>query len=173
MIEPGGEEAFYGHNRTARGGLVSQDITDGYGPEEYLIRKAPAGSYAISTNYFGSRQQTVIGPATVTATVFTNWGRANQGRQVLTLRLDKEKERIDIGAITFGSGEPKAETGKLSTGMTRGEVIAILGKPSDPAANPLEYPDGARTLKVFFDEKGALLRVTETLPGGIETIIVQ
>jgi Ca-activated chloride channel family protein len=173
VLEPGGEEAFYGHNRTARGGLVSQDITDGYGPEEYLIRKAPTGAYAISTNYYGSRQQTVIGPATVTATVFTNWGRPNQERQVLTLRLDKQKERIDIGTITFGGGEPNTQTGKLSTGMTRDEVIAILGKPTDPAANPREYPDGARTLSVLFDEKGALLRVTETLPGGAATIIVQ
>lgn len=173
VMEPGGEEAFYSHNRTARGGLVSQDITDGYGPEEYLIRKAPAGSYTISTNYFGSRQQTVVGPATVTATVFTNWGRPNEERKVLTIRLDKAKEKIDIGTITFGGGEPGTSAKNLRPGMSRDQVIAILGKPADPAANPLEYPDGAKTLKVFLDEKGNLLRVTETLPGGAETIILQ
>jgi Ca-activated chloride channel homolog len=173
VMEPGGEEASYSHNRTARGGLVSQDITDGYGPEEYLIRKAPTGKYAIRTNYFGSRQQTVVGPATVTATVFTNWGRANEERRVITIRLDKEKENIDIGTITFGSGESAAVPGKLRTGMTREEVLAIFPKPTDPSANPLEYPEGAKTLKVLFDEKGALLNVSETLPGGTETIILQ
>jgi Ca-activated chloride channel family protein len=173
VMEPGGEEAYYGHNRTARGGLVSDDITDGYGPEEYLMRKAPAGDYAISTNYFGSRQQTVVGPATVTATVFTNWGRANEKRQVLTVRLDKEKEDVEIGTISFGRGEPKSGVKNLRTGMTRKEVIAILGKPADPSANPLEYPDGARTLKVFFKKRKSLIRVTETLPGGAETIILQ
>lgn len=173
VLEPGGEEAFYAHNRTARGGLVSEDITDGYGPEEYLIRKAPTGAYAISTNYYGSSQQTVVGPATVTATVFTNWGRANEERRVLTVRLDKEKEKVEIGTITFGPGEAKDELPSLRTGMSREQVIALLGKPADPAANPLEYPDGAKTLKVFLDEKGNLLRVTETLPGGAETIILQ
>ncbi len=173
VMEPGGEEAFYSHNRTARGGLVSEDITDGYGPEEYLVRKAPTGKYTISTNYFGSRQQTVVGPATVTATVFTNWGRANEERQVLTVRLEKEKEKIEIGAITFGGGEPQAEAKNLSVGMKRKQVIALLGKPADPKANPLEYKDGAKTLKVFLNEKGKLVRVTETLPGGAETILVQ
>ncbi|QTN34268.1 DUF2135 domain-containing protein [Akkermansiaceae bacterium] len=173
VMEPGGEEACYSHNRTARGGLVSQDITDGYGPEEYMIRKAPEGGYAISTNYFGSRQQTVVGPATVTATVFTNWGRPNEERQVLTIRLDKEKEKIDIGTITFGSSEPPADKGNLRTGMKREEVLALFPNPTDPAANPLEYPDGAKTLKIFFNKKGKLRRVVETLPGGTETIILQ
>jgi Ca-activated chloride channel homolog len=173
VMEPGGEEAYYAHNRTARGGLVSDDITDGYGPEEYLIRKAPNGTYAIRTNYYGSRQQTIVGPATVTATVFTNWGRANEERRVLTVRLDKEKEKVEIGSITFGSGEAKGEPPRLRTGMSREQVMALLGKPADPAANPMEYLDGARTLKVFLDEKGNLLRVTETLPGGAETILLQ
>ncbi|MBG7607981.1 MAG: DUF2135 domain-containing protein [Verrucomicrobia bacterium] len=173
VIEPGGEEANYAHNRTARGGLVSQDITDGYGPEEYLIRKAPTGGYTIATNYYGSRQQTVVGPATVTATVFTNWGRANEERRVLTIRLDKAKEKIDIGTITFSRSEPAAEAGNLRPGMTRDQVLAILPKPADPAANPLEYPDGAKILKIHFNKKGVLLRVSETLPGGTETIILQ
>lgn len=57
--------------------------------------------------------------------------------------------------------------------MSRKQVIAILGKPSDPKAYPLEYKDGARNLKLFLDEKGKLVRLTETLPGGAETIIVQ
>lgn len=173
VMEPGGEEASYSHNRTSRGGLVSQDITDGYGPEEYLIRKAPAGNYAISTNYFGSRQQTVVGPATVTATIFTNWGRPNEERQVLTIRLDKEKEKVEIGTISFSRGESAAEPGKLRTGMTREEVLAIFPKPTDPEANPLEYTNGAKTLKVHFNKKGRLRRVTESLPGGTETIILQ
>jgi hypothetical protein len=170
VTEPGGEEASYGHNRTARGGMVSQDITDGYGPEEYLIRIAPTGGYNIKANYYGSRQQTIVGPATVTATVFTNWGRANEKREVLTIRLDKPDEKVDLGTITFGRGELKAEIGNLRVGMTRDQVLTILGKPVDPAASPLEYMNGAKTMRVFFDDKGALVRITETLPGGIETI---
>ena len=40
VIEPSGERAFYGHNRTTIGGRVSRDFTQGYGPEEYMLRKA-------------------------------------------------------------------------------------------------------------------------------------
>ncbi len=89
------------------------------------------------------------------------------------MRLDKEKEKIDLGTITFGGGGTKAEVSGLHTGMNRDQVLAILGEPADPAANPLEYPDGAKTLKVFLDGTGNLLRITETLPGGAETIILQ
>lgn len=99
VIEPSLEEAYYGHRRTRRGGLVSWDVTDGYGPEEYWIRKASKGVYQIRTKYFASHQQTVVGPATVTATVFTNWGRADEQRRVLSIRLEKAKERITIGEI--------------------------------------------------------------------------
>lgn len=101
VIEPSGEEAYYAHNRTEHGGLVSRDITDGYGPEEYLIRKATPGPYAVKTKYFASHQQTVIGPSTVTATVFTDWGRPSQKQEVMTLRLDKQKETVEIGTVDF------------------------------------------------------------------------
>ncbi len=173
VLEPGGEEAYYGNNRTQKGGLVSQDITDGYGPEEYLVRIAPTGKYTISTNYFASNQQTVVGPATVTATVFTNWGRANEKRETLTLRLDKPKEKIEIGSISFGRGNPEAEAANLKLGLSRDQIIAILGKPEDPAANPLKYASGSKTLQLHFDDKKTLIRVSEILPGGTETIILQ
>jgi hypothetical protein len=51
--------------------------------------------------------------------------------------------------------------------------MAALGAPADPAANPWVFPQGPKTLQVFFDDNGALNRVTETLPGGHVTIIVQ
>ena len=101
VLEPDGEEAYYGHRRTSAGGLVSHDVTTGYGPEEYLKKESAKGEYKILANYFGSRQQTLVGPATVTATVFTNWGRPTEKRQVLSLRLDKPKDKVSIGSITF------------------------------------------------------------------------
>lgn len=173
VIEPGGEEAYYGHNRTRRGGLVSRDITDGYGPEEYLIHAAPDGDYAILANYYGSRQQTVVGPATITATVFTNWARADEARRTLTVRLDEPKEKVEVGTITFTRGESGAAPADLELGMSRDQVISLLGEPEDADATPLRYPSPSKTLRVFFDDDGALIRVTETLPGGAETLILQ
>ena len=100
VLEPNGEEAYYQHKRTSTGGLVSHDVTTGYGPEEYLKKNAAKGSYKVLANYFGSRQQTLLGPATVTATVFTNWGRPDEKRQTLSIRLDKVKDKFPVGEIT-------------------------------------------------------------------------
>ena len=102
VIEPTGQEAFYGYNRTLAGGLVSRDFTQGYGPEEYLIHRAVPGVYKIAANYFGTSQQSLQGPVTVQATVITNFGRPTERRQSLTLRLTNQKETVPIGEITFG-----------------------------------------------------------------------
>ncbi len=197
VLEPTGEEAFFGHNRTAIGGLVSRDITDGYGPEEYLVRQAFKGAYAIKAKYYGSRQQTVIGPATLTATVFTDWGRPNEKRQSLTLRLDKPHDIVEIGRVTFGGGagvEPAVKpesTGEtpvpqgaaeafeaLRVGMSPEAVAAAVGQPSQKLGSQKSevwvYSRGSRTWKVTLDKaSGGLVRVVEALPGNAEMIVVQ
>ena len=177
VVEPGGEEAFYGHNQTARGGLVSRDVTDGYGPEEYLIHKAPHGSFAIKAKYYSSHQQTIVGPATLTATVFTHWGRPEAQRQTLTLRLDDPKEMVDIGSIVFGNPKEAppspASFSSLRPGMAQSGVLAAVGEPRSRETSQWLYTDGTRTLAVRFGPDGALLRVVEILPGGIENIVIQ
>lgn len=179
VAEPGGEEAYYGHNRTARGGLVSQDITDGYGPEEYLIRRAPQGSYAVKANYYGSGQQTVVGPATATATVYTDWGRPTEKRQTLALRLDKPRDMVTLGSIVFGTAgpdgtvRPAADFSTLRPGMTQAELAAALGEPAARDGAVWRYSVGPRTIKLHFDAEGRLVRAVEALPGGVETVLAQ
>jgi Flp pilus assembly protein TadD len=102
VVEPSGERCYYGHNRTASGGLVSRDFTGGYGPEEFLVRRAPGGEYKVQTNYYGSRSQSLVGATTVQATVITNFGRADETRQALTLRLTTARDTVDIGSVTVG-----------------------------------------------------------------------
>ena len=102
VIEPTGEECFYSHNLTQVGGKLSKDFTSGYGPEDYMIRRAVPGVYKIQTNYFGSNEQKLTGGTTVQATIITNFGRGNEKRQHLTLRLTQNKETVTIGAVTLG-----------------------------------------------------------------------
>ncbi|MBI5725583.1 MAG: DUF2135 domain-containing protein [Planctomycetes bacterium] len=99
--EPSGEEAFYSRNRTTIGGLVSRDFTQGYGPEEYCIRKAMPGTYTIEIDYFGSSAVTLQGAVTVQAEVITNFGRPDEKRKGITLRLEEKKERIRVGQVEF------------------------------------------------------------------------
>jgi hypothetical protein len=101
VTEPTGEKAFYRNSRTSIGGLVSRDFTQGYGPEEYVLKKAVSGAYLIQANYYGSSTQTLTGPATVKAVVYTNWGRPNEERQEITLRLDAVKSAVTVANVTF------------------------------------------------------------------------
>jgi len=113
VTEPSGEICMYNHNRTTIGGLVSRDFTQGYGPEEYCLRKTMPGKYLIQANYYGSRQQELTGPCTVQATVITDFGRPNEKREALTLRLTSQKETVTVGTVTLGgAGGAKAEPAK-------------------------------------------------------------
>ena len=105
VTEPSGEEAYYGHRRTESGGDVSRDVTDGYGPEEYMIRKAPAGKYKVRAHYYASHQQAVFGPATATATAYSGWGRPEQRFDTLSIRLDKQKQMLVLGDFEVGGKE--------------------------------------------------------------------
>ncbi len=101
VLEPNGEEAFYGHRRTSEGGFVSEDVTTGYGPEEYLKKDLEKGVYKVLSNYFASHQTALTGATTVTASVYTDWGTAQEKMQILTLRLDKPKDKHLIGEINL------------------------------------------------------------------------
>ena len=180
VTEPSGEEAFYGRHLTRKGGFVSKDITDGYGPEEYMIRKAEKGGYIVRAHYFASHQQTVFGPATVTATIFTDWARPNQKSQTLSIRLDKAKKILELGIVGYGvdaktlaENPGAAVKPKLTKGMTKQAVENAFGKPKTKTDTEWTYArDGGRTWKLRFDGD-KLARAEEILPGGDVTILVQ
>ncbi|MCD0467361.1 VIT domain-containing protein [Flavobacterium sp. ENC] len=100
IIEPNGEECFYGHRSTQAGARFSKDFTQGYGPEQYLIRNAIKGKYQIKTNYFGERELTESGPATVMVEIYTT--RAGKTSKTLkTIQLGKIKENEILAEIIW------------------------------------------------------------------------
>lgn len=101
VTDPNGEKCFYGHKYTAAGARMSRDFVQGYGPEEFMIRKAPKGKYKIEVDYYGNHQQKLLQPVIVQAEVYTNFGRENQKREVLTLQLDDIKQTFFVGEIEF------------------------------------------------------------------------
>jgi Ca-activated chloride channel family protein len=108
VLEPSGEEAYYSHNRTRIGGRVSRDFTQGYGPEEYTIRRAMPGTYTVKTKFFGSSAATLQGAVTLTVDLYTDYGRPTQQHQVLTLRLTEAKETFTVGELAFAGATKKA-----------------------------------------------------------------
>jgi len=68
VIEPDGEKCFYGHRQTKNGGELTQDVTQGYGPERYQMIKAKAGEYSIKVHYYsGPRNPQTGGPASMSS----------------------------------------------------------------------------------------------------------
>lgn len=174
VVQPDGEEAYYSRNRTRAGGLVSPDCTQGYGPEEYLLRRAPAGEYRIRCRYYGSQQQVLLGPATVVATVFLDWGRPTQRQQRLVLRLERPGEAIPVGAVTVGGATTSATEGApvrraavqaLRRGMDRAAVEAALGAPA-------RVDGGGLTVLVYPLVEGGTVRIgfAPTLSWARETL---
>lgn len=45
VTEPNNEKCFYYNKRTRMGGRMSPDFTQGYGPEEYVLRRGLSGAY--------------------------------------------------------------------------------------------------------------------------------
>ena len=99
VTDPNGEKAFYGHQLTYQGGRMSEDFTQGYGPEEFLLRSAKPGTYRVQINYFGDRRQSELGPVTAKAHIITHFGQPDQQEKVLTVRLTEQKESLDIGTV--------------------------------------------------------------------------
>jgi Vault protein inter-alpha-trypsin domain len=100
VIEPTGEECYYSHTDTEIGARFSKDFTQGYGPEQYLLRNTVKGKYQIRTNFFGESTLTENGPTTVMVEVYTQ-KNGKTTRKLQTIQLGKIKENQNLAVITI------------------------------------------------------------------------
>ena len=103
VTDPYGEKCAYDNTLTHIGGAISRDFTGGYGPEEFLIKQSVNGTYQIQANYYGSTEQTLIGPTTIYLDIYTRFSDNKEKKETITLRLTENKEIIDIGQISFSN----------------------------------------------------------------------
>jgi tetratricopeptide (TPR) repeat protein len=102
LTDPKGEKCFYSNPSTQIGGRISNDFTDGYGPEQFMLKKAVKGKYKIEVNYYGDRQFTVSGPTTVTAEIYTRYATGKQERKIIVLPLENANANGNlIGEFVF------------------------------------------------------------------------
>lgn len=109
VTDPNKETCYYSHKETLIGGRISDDFTNGYGPEQFLLKKAIKGKYQVKVNYYGDQQFTLSGPTTVLAEIFTHYADGRQERKLITLQMEKgdEKEGVLVGEFEFGKGTGK------------------------------------------------------------------
>lgn len=97
---PDGEAASYNNKLTRLGGRMSADCTQGYGPEEFMLKSAMPGKYRVEVNYYGSSRQTIAGEVTMMVTVQSKFGTPEQKEERLTLRLKNAKDKVKVAEFT-------------------------------------------------------------------------
>ena len=101
VTDPKKEKCFYSNTLTYLGGKISADVTQGYGPEEFMLKKAVKGKYKVQVNYFGSHSQKQLLPVSLRITFYTHYGTPQQKQQETTVRLTDEKDVIEVGSFEF------------------------------------------------------------------------
>ena len=105
ITDPTREVCYYQNKRTKIGGRISPDITQGYGPEQFMLKKAISGKYKIEINYFGDRQVKSEGPTTVMAEIYLYYADKRQERKIVTLHMSKQTKndsgRVLVGEFSF------------------------------------------------------------------------
>ncbi len=91
VIEPNGEKVFYRDKTSSAGGQISNDMTDGYGPEEYTIRRAPNGEYLIKINGYDGDRLNPNGNGRVTVRMIRDFARATQIETLVDAEIGFEK----------------------------------------------------------------------------------
>lgn len=74
------------------------------------------GEYTIGAHFYGSHTTQLLAPVTITATIFTDYGRWNESHKELTLRLSDVKGLFTVGKVTLtggGAAQGKPPVGPL------------------------------------------------------------
>ncbi|AQR74857.1 VIT domain-containing protein [Sphingomonas sp. LM7] len=91
--EPSGERVYYGDKLSSLGGQISNDMTNGYGPEEYAIRRAPAGSYDVRINGYDADRINPNGAGHVLIRLTRNFGRRSEDEVLVDVDLAFQQGR--------------------------------------------------------------------------------
>lgn len=104
--EATGERAIYSNPSTKAGGRLSNDMTAGFGPEEYLLRRAPDGEYVLRVNVYASDVLDPNGPTVVRVRLFRDWGRPGEQQKSFTIELKKgDNGAMKVGRFVIGKGK--------------------------------------------------------------------
>ncbi len=99
IIEPSGEECYYSHNKTRSGGYITRDVTQGFGPEMYVNKKAPKGKYELLVNYYSSDRNKLGLKTKVMVRTIRHWGTNKEVEKTKTVNLDDQKQKQRVAEI--------------------------------------------------------------------------
>jgi len=96
VLEPDGTKVFYQARNSKNGGQLSQDMTQGYGPERFVAKQAMAGQYTVIVHYYSANPNLLAGETHVSVSVTTNAGSPEEKTQRHTVILKKANEQVEV-----------------------------------------------------------------------------
>ncbi|HEX2542184.1 MAG TPA: VIT domain-containing protein [Caldimonas sp.] len=98
VVDPNGEEVYYGRSLSYQGGAITRDATGGYGPEEFVLKEAKPGKYRVEAQFFGHRQQVLTTRTGLMLWLSSRFGSAGQKDERTTIRVRSEGgQRVVVG----------------------------------------------------------------------------
>ena len=101
VIEPDGTKCYYAHRQTKNGGELTQDVTQGYGPERYQMIKAKPGEYRIVVHYYSGPRNPQIAETHVNVVVRRDAGTPKEVSQRFTVILRQRNDQVEVCKMKF------------------------------------------------------------------------
>jgi hypothetical protein len=96
VIEPDGTKCFYQNRQTKSGGELSEDMTQGYGPERYRVANAAKGTYRVMVHYYRANPNLLAGETHVNVVVTRHAGTPHETSERHTVVLKKAGEAVEV-----------------------------------------------------------------------------
>jgi len=100
IIDPNNEHCYYGHADTALGGHLTRDVTQGYGPELFVLPHAAPGTYMTFAHFFANNANRTSVRTKILATVWQHFGQPDETVTRREIRLEAADQDHGIVRIT-------------------------------------------------------------------------
>ena len=101
VVDPNDERCWYKNKKTKIGGIITDDMTEGFGPESFKLKEAISGNYEMLIDYYSDNVQKISGPTFLKVTVFKNYGTKDQQKTLKVYRLENNDDELKVGEIKF------------------------------------------------------------------------
>jgi hypothetical protein len=101
VLEPDRTRVMYSTPKSRSGGELSQDQTQGYGPERYQIRKAPKGEFTILVHNFRRNPNLLGGETHVNVTITRFAGTDQEKVMRRTVILSRDGEMVEVAKMRY------------------------------------------------------------------------
>jgi Ca-activated chloride channel family protein len=97
--DPHDEWVSYQSPLSRQGGRVTRDVTNGYGPEVFSLKKAIPGVYEVHAKYYGSHRQSLGNGTSVMMRLTTGFGTPAEKHRDVILRLEEARDDVLVGTF--------------------------------------------------------------------------